>query len=140
MMIISVSGWVPRGELAERLAKASTGYQPILLRQVIDLEQVRAAYTDGATGPISDSHIMERAAKVAAQEVRSQAAATIGLALVGTSGQSEGVFGETSGETWLAIATEDRLEGEQVRFGGQDDYTIVRIANQALRALWKFVR
>lgn len=129
-----------RGELAERLAKASTGYQPILLRQVIDLEQVRAAYTDGATGPISDSHIMERAAKVAAQEVRSQAAATIGLALVGTSGQSEGVFGETSGETWLAIATEDRLEGEQVRFGGQDDYTIVRIANQALRALWKFVR
>lgn len=128
-----------RGELAERLAKAAADYQPILLRQVIDLEQVRAAYAEVNNGPISDSHIMERAARAAAQEARSQAGATIGLALIGTSGHSEGVFGATSGETWLALAGEDSLESELVRFGGQDDYTIVRIANQALRGLSKLV-
>ena len=82
---------------------------------------------------------MEQAASMAAQEARTQAGATVGLALIGTAGEGEGVFGATSGETFLALAAENRLETAHIRFGGQDDYTIVRIDNDALRALWKFI-
>ena len=130
------------GTLAERLAKAEGAYQPVLLRQVVGLDQVRAVYSQllgAAVQPVSDSHMMEQAAAAAAQEARSQAGATVGLALIGTAGESEGVFGATSGETWLALAGDERLETARIRFGGQDDYTIVRIDNDALRALWKFV-
>lgn len=133
-----------RGALADRLAIADPAYQPVLLRQVIDLGQVRAVYA-GVTGttaqPISDSHMMQQAAITAAQEARSQAGATIGLALLGTAGIDEGVFGAKSGETWLALAGgvegEERLETVHIPYGGRDDYTITRIGNGALRELWK---
>jgi nicotinamide-nucleotide amidase len=81
---------------------------------------------------------MERAAAAVAQEVRRQAGATLGLALIGSAGADEGVFGTQSGETWLAIASEERHETARLRFGGSDDYTTVRIGNDALRKLWQF--
>jgi nicotinamide-nucleotide amidase len=127
-----------RGGLAERLAKADPAYNPVLLQQVLSLEQVRTAFAASENGPLSDSHMMERAAAAAAQEARHQAGATIGLALIGTAGSDEGVFGTQSGETWLALAGENRLETARLRFGGTDDYTIVRIGNDALRKLWQF--
>ena len=83
--------------------------------------------------------MMERAAAASAQEARHQAGAAIGLALIGTAGSDEGVFGTQSGETWLALAGEDRLETARLRFGGSDDYTTVRIGNDALRKLAQFV-
>jgi nicotinamide mononucleotide (NMN) deamidase PncC len=82
--------------------------------------------------------MMERAAAAAAQEARQQAGATIGIALIGTNGSDEGVFGARTGETWLALAGESRLETTHLRFGGIDDYTIVRIGNDALRRLSQF--
>jgi nicotinamide-nucleotide amidase len=127
-----------RGALAERLAKADPEYNPVLLQQVLSLEQVRAAFVDAKNGPISDSQMMERAAAAAAQEARDQAGATIGLALIGTAGSDEGVYGTQSGETWLALAGENGLETTRLRFGGIDDYTIVSIGNDALRNLWQY--
>jgi nicotinamide-nucleotide amidase len=127
-----------RGTLAERLSKADPEYNPVLLQQVLSLEQVRGAFAEAENGQISDSQMMERAAAAAAQETRHQTGATIGLALIGTAGSDEGVFGTQSGETWLALAGEDRLETARLRFGGNDDYTIVSIGNDALRKLWQF--
>jgi nicotinamide-nucleotide amidase len=127
-----------RGALAERLAKADPEYNPVLLQQVLSLKQVHAAFVEAKNGPVSDSQMMERAAAAAAQEARDQAGATIGLALIGTAGSDEGVFGTQSGETWLALAGENRLETTRLRFGGIDDYTIVSIGNDALRNLWQF--
>ncbi len=127
-----------RGALGERLAKADPAYNPVLLQQVVDLEQVRALYTAAGQEQLSDSQIMQKAAAAAAQEARQQANATIGLAIIGTSGADEGVYGAQSGESWLALADETRLETSQLRFGGQDDYTIVSIGNDALRQLWQF--
>ena len=87
--------------------------------------------------------MMQSAAITAAQEARSQAGATIGLALIGTAGADEGVFGAKSGDTYLALAggldEENRLETAHIPYGGQDDYTITRIGNGALRELWKLV-
>ncbi len=128
-----------RGALADRLAKADPEYNPVLLQQVISLEQVRSAFTDAPAASVSDSQMMERAAAASAQEARHQAGAAIGLALIGTAGSDEGVFGTQSGETWLALAGEDRLETARLRFGGSDDYTTVRIGNDALRKLAQFV-
>jgi nicotinamide mononucleotide (NMN) deamidase PncC len=108
------------------------------MQQVIDLAQVRAAFDSAQKQGISDSQMMEQAAAAAAQEARHQSGATIGLALIGTSGPDEGVFGLQSGETWLALSAENRLETARLRFGGQDDYTIVRIGNDALRRLSQF--
>lgn len=128
-----------RGALADRLAKADPDYNPVLLQQVISLEQVRSAFADAPAAPVSDSQLMERAAAASAEEARHQAGAAIGLALIGTAGSDEGVFGTQSGETWLALAGEDRLETARLRFGGSDDYTTVRIGNDALRKLAQFV-
>ncbi len=127
-----------RGALAERLTKADPQYNPVLLQQVLSLEQVRGAFAGTQNAPTSDSDMMERAAAASAAEARHQAGATIGLALIGTAGSDEGVFGAESGETWLALAGEDRLETARLRFGGSDDYTIVRIGNDALRKLAEF--
>lgn len=127
-----------RGALAERLAKADPQYNPVLLQQVLNLEQVRSAYADSSNSPLSDSQLMERAAAASAQEARDRAGATIGLALIGTAGSDEGVFGTQSGETWLALAGDDRVETARLRFGGSDDYTTVRIGNDALRKLAQF--
>ena len=128
-----------RGALADRLAKADPQYNPVLLQQYLSLEQVRSAFAGAQGAPVSDSQMMERAAAASAQEARHQAGATIGLALIGTAGSDEGVFGAQSGETWLALAGEDRLETARLRFGGSDDYTTVRIGNDALRQLAQFV-
>ncbi|MFN8468855.1 MAG: CinA family nicotinamide mononucleotide deamidase-related protein [Caldilineaceae bacterium] len=128
-----------RGALAERLAKADPQYNPVLLQQVLSLEQVRSAFASAQSAPLSDSQMMERTAAASAQEARHQAGATIGLALIGTAGSDEGVFGTQSGETWLALVGEDRLETARLRFGGSDDYTTVRIGNDALRKLAQFV-
>jgi nicotinamide-nucleotide amidase len=128
-----------RGALAERLAKADPQYNPVLLQQVLSLEQVHAAYAGAQSVPVSDSQLMERAAVASAQAARRQAGATIGLALIGTTGSDEGVYGTQSGETWLALAGENRLETARLRFGGSDDYTTVRIGNDALRDLAQYV-
>jgi nicotinamide-nucleotide amidase len=127
-----------RGALAERLAKAEPEFNPLLLQQVLSLDQVRSVYAAAGEERLSDSQVMARAAAAVAQEVRQQAGATIGLALIGTEGPDEGVFGAQSGETWLAIASEERLETVRLRFGGSDDYTTVSIGNDALRKLWQF--
>jgi hypothetical protein len=46
------------------------------------------------------------------------------------------VFGSRSGETLLAVAQAGGVQTHEVHYGGRDDYTIVRIGNQALRTLW----
>ena len=59
-----------RGALAERLAKADQQYNPVLLQQVLSLEQVRSAFASAQSAPVSDSQMMERAAAASAQEAR----------------------------------------------------------------------
>jgi nicotinamide-nucleotide amidase len=127
-----------RGALAARLAAADPEYNPVKLQQVLSLDQVRAAFTEAQNAPFSDSHMMEQAAGAAAQEARQAAGAMIGLALIGTAGADEGVYGAQRGETWLALATAEHLQTARLRFGGSDDYTIVSIGNDALRRLWQF--
>jgi nicotinamide-nucleotide amidase len=80
-----------------------------------------------------------QAADVAAA-ARLVAGSDFGLAILGTQGADEGVYGKTSGQTWIALASATGSHTELCAFGGQDEYTLTRIGNQALGLLWKHLR
>ena len=75
------------------------------------------------------------AAARAATFVREASGATVGVALVGTAGLDEGVFGAAPGETWLGVASQAGVQTQRIAFGGQDEYTVVRLGNEALRRI-----
>ena len=80
---------------------------------------------------------LERLANAAASMVRERSGATVGIALAGTAGADEGIYGRNSGETWLAVAAGHGVTTLRIPYGGQDEFTFVRIGNQALRKLWE---
>ncbi len=85
-----------------------------------------------------DTPSRRRFAEAAAIAIRNESGATLGVALVGSSGEDEGVFGRDSGETWLGLASDAGVETVQIPFGGVDDYTTLRITNQVLGQFAKF--
>ncbi|MBW7886410.1 MAG: CinA family protein, partial [Caldilineaceae bacterium] len=126
-----------QGLLAQRLDAALPGGRLVLL-----------ALAAGATSlpneleRLSDYHAlpveqMAALAEDAAVHVRAEGKAVLGVALVGTAGADEGIYGRQSGATWLAIAGPAGPYSERIPFGGQDEYTLVRITNQVLRRLAK---
>ena len=60
------------------------------------------------------------------------AAGDIGVAVLGSSGADEGVFGTAAGETWVAVAGPQGVAAERIGYGGGDEMTCQRIGNQAL--------
>jgi hypothetical protein len=56
---------------------------------------------------------------------------------LGTEGEQEGVYGSSSGRTWVGVATPLRNYAVLVPFGGKDEYTVALIGNNALRLLWQ---
>jgi nicotinamide-nucleotide amidase len=108
---------------------------------------VAAQWTAGQTGlppglallGAPDEPVAFSAAQAAdaASAARVVAGSDFALAILGTQGADEGVYGKTSGETWIALASAAAAQMERCPFGGQDDYTLTRIGNQALGLLWK---
>lgn len=125
-----------QGVLAERLARALPDFDPVWLR--VDGERNVLAW-DEAVAADSDPDQLpaEDLAGLAAARLRLHSGAAVGVALVGSAAADEGVFGQRSGETWLGLATGQAVTTTRIPFGGQDDYTVVRICNQALRKLWE---
>lgn len=124
-----------RGVLAERLATAFTEYSPLLRTVVTGQYALPPGLANIETPDELDSPMRRALAERAAAWLRATTAATIGLALVGTSGVDEGVFGRKAGETWLALDDGKTVFTAQIAFGGQDDYTHIRLSNQALLEL-----
>ena len=77
----------------------------------------------------------EKMAIDSAQALLQESGATYALVLLGTSSIDEGVYGKSSGETWIALAGPQGVHTNLCPFGGQDDYTLQRIGNQALTLL-----
>ena len=119
-----------RGALAARLLAAAPDSNLLRKQVVIDVDALPVML-----GVALDATEHQALASHAAHWLRTISSATLGIALVGTSGADEGVFGLKSGATWLAL--DDGVEPATIRiaFGGQDDYTHVRIGNQTLAAL-----
>jgi nicotinamide-nucleotide amidase len=79
----------------------------------------------------------EAQAAQAAAELRAQSGATYAIAILGTVGETEGVYGTGSGRTWIGLASPSRHFATMVPFGGKDEYTLTLIGNNALRLLWQ---
>ena len=127
-----------RGALAARLTAAAPEYNPLLKQVVIDVDALPAMLGMAAPAtPEAEAH--QTLASQSASWLRTVSGATLGIALVGTSGADEGVFGRESGATWLALDDGAQVATTHIAFGGQDDYTHVRIGNQTLAVLRRWL-
>ncbi len=66
--------------------------------------------------------------------------APYGLAVLGTSGSDEGVFGRDAGVTWIALAGDGGEQSVRIPYGGGDEHSAARISNQALSLLWRHLK
>lgn len=125
------------GQLAKRiraqnggvgaLVDARTTYDPDLPSTLTDL--------------VAESGIPhEHGAVGCARKMREATGATYGLAILGTAGEGEGIFGTEKGVTWIAMAGDKLERSVHVPYGGADEYTVARIGNQALSLLWQHLR
>ncbi len=128
-----------RGVLAERLATACAEYSPLLRTVVTGQYALPPGLANIEAPDALDSSMRRALAERAAAWLRATTAATLGLALVGTSGADEGVFGRSAGETWLALDDGQSVYTTQIAFGGQDDYTHIRLSNQAMLELHRWL-
>lgn len=127
-----------RGALAERLATALPDQTP-LCKRVVSPEEAPAELAGVAAADALDSAAREALARQAAAWLRTVSGATLALALVGTAGPDEGIFGRAPGETWLALDDGERVRTVRIPFGGCDEFTHVRIGNQALIELRRWL-
>ncbi len=130
------------GRVAERLSAALDGFEPV--------KQVYVATNPVATNPVATNPAMpdalgrvlagvtkpaEDVVRRAAEALLKESGADINVAILGTSGADEGVYGVTSGETWLAQADVESTQAARLPYGGMDEFTLVRIGNYALRMI-----
>lgn len=115
---VAISENNTQGTLADRLRKAVAGFDP-----------VQSAVIDDSLA------VDEAAVRQSAQQLLASSGATLALVLSGSSGADEGIWGSSNGETWVALASPQGVVSSHVNFGGQDEYTLVRIGNGALTLL-----
>jgi nicotinamide-nucleotide amidase len=125
-----------RGALAARFS-AAPKYNPLLKQVVTDVDALPVMLEMTPAAPETAAH--QTLASQSASWLRTVSGATLGIALVGTSGADEGVFGRESGATWLALDDGAQIATTHIAFGGQDDYTHVRIGNQVLAVLRRWL-
>nr|WP_290669696.1 CinA family nicotinamide mononucleotide deamidase-related protein [Ardenticatena sp.] len=110
-----------RGEIAARLREAA----PNLLVAAVCVEpDVVACET----------------AQAMAQEVRQAHDVAWGLVVLGTSGANEGVYGETRGETVVALATAEQVYCKALGLGGADEHSLSWVRNRALDFVRRVLR
>jgi nicotinamide-nucleotide amidase len=125
-----------RGVVAQRIAAAVPGFDPVVTRWVVGVDPLPAGLAEKFGVPAAAELVYtEGLAAECAEILLQQTGATYALALLGTAGADEGVYGARSGETWLALAGPQGAHTSRCPFGGQDEYTVVRIGNQALGLL-----
>lgn len=120
-----------RGTLAERLHNALAEFAPLAGNWVVDRDELPPPLATA----LLDIGEPERCVQTVAELLRQETGATYSLVLVGTAGADEGIYGKQSGETWLALASSEGVVTHHLHLGGQDEYTLVRIGNQALSLL-----
>jgi nicotinamide-nucleotide amidase len=128
-----------QGALAARLAAALPTYNPLLKQVVAGDGALPDALADLTDPDALDPATRQALAREAATWLKQVSGATLCLALVGTSGADEGVFGRTPGETWLGVADDETIATVHITFGGQDEFTHVRIGNQVLATLHRWL-
>jgi nicotinamide-nucleotide amidase len=126
-----------QGAIAQRMSSALAEYNPLCEQWVLGGDRpVPAPIQDVAQNVDDASRYQEEQACAIASLLIAETGATYGVAVLGSAGVDEGVYGSEAGRTWLGVASAASERSLLCPFGGQDEYTIVRIGNQALRLLW----
>ncbi len=125
-----------QGSLNQRLSGALPDISPIIAAWTAeDLDQAPAVVREqGVTlqPPFDETRGIELA-----QSLRGATGASYGLALIGTSGDDEGVWGSGEGETLIVLAGPDGEEAVHINYGGRERATSIRLGNSALTLLWR---
>lgn len=125
-----------RGLLARRIAAAVPGFSPLVQGWVAGEDQVPPELAEQVAAITAESAPYTEAQAVAiASTIHRLSGATYALAILGSAGADEGLYGQRSGESWVALAGPGGIQTLRCPFGGQDEYTLTRIGNQALGLL-----
>jgi nicotinamide-nucleotide amidase len=128
------------GNIAARLAETTATQPVVVLATVVGESSVPEAVARQLGTVTEAGAYSETLAAQSAAELRAQTGATYALAILGTDGEQEGVYGTSSGRSWIGVATPTRNQAIPVPFGGKDEYTVTLIGNNALRLLWQELR
>lgn len=123
------------GHIAARLHAAGRqeGFEPVAhawpvgsAAMPLELAEALAARPD-ALDPAQEN------AEIAARAIRAFGGPPdLGVAVLGTTGADEGVYGTAAGVTWVAVAGPGGVASARIGFGGGDEITRRRVGNQAL--------
>lgn len=125
------------GEVAKRLSEIVQEHSVLALASVIGDENIPESVAREVGAVQSAEEYSEVLAAHLASELKRVTGATYALSILGTNGEHEGVYGRTSGRTWIGVATPTQKLAVLVPFGGIDDYTVTLIGNNAFRLLWR---
>lgn len=121
------------GALANRLSAALSTSASIVSAHTTDASDLPAELASLLNvANKAESLISQPTVEAAAKMLRYLLSATLAVAILGSSGSDEGVYGQQSGETWLALASEQGVTSVRLPFGGVEEFTVTRIGNQAL--------
>lgn len=121
-----------RGLVAERLSSALPDYNPVRRSLVSSSPHVPEVL--GSTlvlAPIP----AEGAVRAAAQALARMSDATVNVAAIGSTGEGEGIYGATAGETWLALCGPEGTQAARLPYGGTEEFTVARIGNFVMRMI-----
>lgn len=129
------------GQIAKRLAETESEFDPLAGAWTLDASNLSNSVLPtmvaaGLSDPVrlDEATVLEVAARLA-----DESGAAMNLVLLGSSGADEGVYGTTAGETWVALQADGETSVRQLRYGGQDDYTLTWIANYTLDTLRRYL-
>jgi nicotinamide-nucleotide amidase len=124
------------GSIAQRLSAALSDDSPPIIAWTADnLAQAPAVLrTQFGTLQLPFS---EADAIRLAHSLRDEAGASYGLAVIGTRGDDEGVWGREEGQTLIVLVGSDSEETLRINYGGRGRATSVRLGNSAMTLLWR---
>ena len=128
------------GDIASRI-EAVPGAEDLLTQHIIwkDDNPHELAMLD-LPRELADSAYTLDGAKVIAQALRDKTDADIALAILGTTGADEGVYGSQTGQTFLGMALRDGVEQQDFLFGGVEKTARRWIGNRTLDWLRRVAR
>lgn len=115
-----------QGTIAQGFQKAAKGGQA--LKQSVVLGRGQSPELDALLPAQPDA----QAAVEVARSLRRSSGADLALALVGTAGQGEGIYGNAQGDTYLALAAEGHEEQAHYHYGISDEPTSRWVSLRAL--------
>jgi nicotinamide-nucleotide amidase len=129
-----------RGAVAQRLANAA-GSEEVFVGGLVALEEETLTHSLGVSFSTIERHgfISPQVAQDAARRVAETYHTSLGLALLGSSGEEEGVYGRQSGQTWAALVGLDESVVRRFTVGGSTRLARIWVSTRALELVRRAV-